>query len=152
MKSGGLLVYVNSNIPSKVLKIPDCPSDIQVIPVEINLKKQKWLVIEIYTPPSQCKNYFITELTKILDKCRGFYENTVILGDFNMQPTNQILKTFLEDNCFVNPIKSNTWFKPKPGNCIDLILTNKPKSFQNSGVMGTGVSDHHALYLLIFKN
>ena len=40
-KSGGLLVYVNSNIPSKVLKIPDCPSNIQVIPVEINLKKQK---------------------------------------------------------------------------------------------------------------
>ena len=40
-KSGGLPVYVNSNIPSKVLKIPDCPSDIQVVPVEINLKKQK---------------------------------------------------------------------------------------------------------------
>ena len=38
-KSGGLLVYVNSNITSKVLKIPDCPSNIQVIPVEINLKK-----------------------------------------------------------------------------------------------------------------
>ena len=91
-KSGGFLAYVNSNIPSKVLKIPDCPRDIQVIPVEINLKKRKWLVIAIYTPPSQCKNYFITELTKILDKCRGSYENTVILEDFNMQPTNQILK------------------------------------------------------------
>ena len=67
-KSGVLLVYVNSNISSKVLKIPDCPSDIQVIPVEVNLKKQKWLVIAIYIPPSQCKNYFIAELTKILDK------------------------------------------------------------------------------------
>ena len=40
-KGGGLLVYVNSKIPSKMLKIPDCPSDVQVIPVEINLKKQK---------------------------------------------------------------------------------------------------------------
>ena len=46
-KSGGLLVDVNSNIPSNMLKIPDCPNDIQVIPVEINLKKQKWLVIAI---------------------------------------------------------------------------------------------------------
>ena len=144
-KSGGLLVYVNSNIPSKVLKIPDCPSDIQVITVEINLKKQKWLVIAIYTPPSQCKNYFLTELTKILGKCRESYENTVILGDFNMQPTNQILKTFLDDNNFVNLIKSNTCFKSKPGSCIDLILTNKPKSSQNSVVMKTGVSDHDAL-------
>ena len=39
-----------------------------MIPVEINLKKQKWLVIAIYTPQSQRKNYFITELTKVLDK------------------------------------------------------------------------------------
>ena len=70
--------------------IHDCPSDIQGIPVEINLKKQRWLVIVTYTPPSQCKNYFRTELTRILDKCRGSYENTVILGDFDMQPTNQI--------------------------------------------------------------
>ena len=58
-----------------MLKSPDCPGDIQVIPAEINLKKQKWLVVIIYTPPSQCKNYFITELTKILDKYRGSYEN-----------------------------------------------------------------------------
>ena len=150
-KSGGLLVYVNSNNPSKVLKIPDCPSDIQVIPFEFNLKRQKWLAIAIYTPPSQCKNYFITELTKMLDKCRGSYENTAILGDFNMQPTNQILKPFLEDNTFVNLIKSNTRFKSKPGSCIDLILTKKPKRFQNSGVMETGVSDHHTLIFSFLK-
>ena len=149
-KSGGLLVYVNSNIPSKVLKIPDCPSDIQVIPVETNLKKQKWLVIAIYTPRSQCKNYFITKLTKILDKCRESYDNTVILGDFKMQPTNQMLKNFL-DNSFVNLVKSNTCVKSKPGSCIDLILTNKPKSFQNSGVMETGISDHHVLIFSFLK-
>ena len=83
-KNGALLVYVNSNIPSKVLKVDDCPSDIQVILVEINLKKQKWLVVAMYTPPSQCDNYFRTELTKILDKYIGSYENTVILGDYNM--------------------------------------------------------------------
>ena len=66
----------------------------------------------------------MTELTKILDKYRGSYENIVILGIFNMQPTNQILETFLEDNCFVNLIKSNTCFKSKPGSCIDLIVEN----------------------------
>ena len=151
-KSGGLLVYVNSNIPSKMLKIPDCPNDIQVIPVEINLKKQKWLVIAIYIPPSQCKNYSITELTKILDKCRESYENTVILGDFNMKPANQILETILEDNSSVNLIKFNTCFKSKPGSCIDLILTNRPKGFQNSGVMETGISDHHALIFSFLKS
>ena len=68
-----------------------------------------------------------------------------------MQPTNQILETFLEDNSFVNLIKSNTCFKSKPGSCIDLMLTNRPKSFQNSGVMETGISDHHALIFSFLK-
>ena len=36
--------------------------------VEINLKKQKWLDVATHRPPRQCKNYFITELTKILGK------------------------------------------------------------------------------------
>ena len=106
---------MNSNISSKVLKIPDCPIDIQVIPVEINLNKQKWLAIAIFTSPSQFKNYFITYLTKLLGKCKGSYETTVILGDFNIQPTSQILENCLENNSFVNLIKSNTCFKSKPG-------------------------------------
>ena len=74
-----------------------------------------------------------------------------LLGDFNMQPPNQILETFLEDNSFVNLIKSNICFNSKPGSCIDLILTNKPKSFQNIGVMETGISDHHALIFSFLK-
>ena len=42
--SGGLIVYLNSGIPSKMLKIPDFPSDIQVKHVEMNLKKKNcWL-------------------------------------------------------------------------------------------------------------
>ena len=61
-KSGGLRDYVNRDIPLKVLKIPDSPSDIQVIPSEINLKKQKWLAEAIYTPPSPCKNYFFNSI------------------------------------------------------------------------------------------
>ena len=58
---------------------------------------------------------------------------------------------FSEDNTFVNIIKSNTCFKSKPGSCVDLILTNKPKRFQNSGVMETGVSDHITLIFSFLK-
>ena len=118
-KSRGLLDYVNSNILSKVLQIPYCPSDVQVIPVEINLKKQNLLVATIDKPPSL---YFILEV--FYDR---IHQNTVILEDFNMEPINQILKTFLEDNGFTNLIKSNTCFKSTPGSYTDLILTNKPK-------------------------
>ena len=79
----------------------------------MNLKKQKWLVAAIYTPPSQCKSYFITELTKVLDKCRSNFENIVVLGDFNMEPTNPIMTTFMVDNDFINKSKSNTCYLNK---------------------------------------
>ena len=68
---------MNSYIPSKALQNPDCSSNIQVILVEINLKKQNWLVIAIYALPSQFKNYSITKLTKISDKCKGSYIKTL---------------------------------------------------------------------------
>ena len=87
------------------------PGHIQILPVEMNLKKPKWLVVAIYTSPSQCKSYFITELTKVLDKWRRNFENTAVLGDFNMEPTNQVMTIFIADNDFINLIKSNTRFK-----------------------------------------
>ena len=33
-RSGGLLVYVNGDIPSRMIFIRDCPSDIQILPVQ----------------------------------------------------------------------------------------------------------------------
>ena len=37
----GLLMYVNENIPSRQMKAHVIPDDIEIISVEINLKKQK---------------------------------------------------------------------------------------------------------------
>ena len=61
------------------------------------------------------------------------------------------LETFLEDSSFVNLIKCNPCSKSTPGNCIDLILTNKPKKSQNTRVMETGISNHHALIFSFLK-
>lgn len=47
-KSGGLLVYVKSSIPSLRLTCDVVCNSIQAIPFEINLRKEKWLVISIY--------------------------------------------------------------------------------------------------------
>ena len=87
----------------------------------------------------------------MLNKYGGNYENMVILEDFEVQPANEVLETFLEDSGFVNLMKSKTCFKSKAWNCIDLILTNNPKGFQNTGAMKTGVSNHHALIVSFLK-
>ena len=50
-KSGGLLVYIKSVIPSRKLSWADIYNSIQAFLFEINLRKEKWLVI--YRPPLQ---------------------------------------------------------------------------------------------------
>ena len=49
-------------------------------------------------------------------------------------------------------ISSPTCFKnPENPSCIDLILTNHPKSFQQSCTLETGLSDFHKLTITILK-
>ena len=49
-------------------------------------------------------------------------------------------------------IKTPTCFKSiNNPSCIDLILTNKPTSFQNSTVLETGLSDFHLLTVTVLK-
>ena len=49
-------------------------------------------------------------------------------------------------------IKEPTCFKSVDNlSCIDLVLTNHPKCFQNSGVYETGISDFHKLTFTVLK-
>ena len=49
-------------------------------------------------------------------------------------------------------IKQPTCFKnPENSSCIDLILTNKPRSFQNTCVIETGLSDFHRMTVSVLK-
>ena len=46
-----LLLFLNNDIPSKYLQNFHLPGDIQAIPLEINLKQSKLLIVSIYRPP-----------------------------------------------------------------------------------------------------
>ena len=50
---GGLIFYVNKQIPSKVLSLEPIPMDIELILLEFTVKNQRWLCVGIYRPPSQ---------------------------------------------------------------------------------------------------
>ena len=51
-----------------------------------------------------------------------------------------------------NIVKDKIYFKdPINPTCIDLIITNRPKSFQESKVMETGLSDFHKMSLTVMK-
>ena len=148
-QSGGLLVYIRSSIPSRQLSYGSICDSIQVIPFEINLRQEKWLMISIYRPPSQDSAFFIHSLTKIIDYFATKYDNHLIMGDFNMEPNNPMFKSFFDSNSHTNLIKTNTCSKGK-GSSIDFIPTNRKYSFKYTSSYETGLSDHpHMIYTML---
>ena len=83
-KSGGILVYVKSSIPSHCLCYEELFISILAIPFEINLRKEKWLLISIYCPPSQNSEYSLNFLTRMVDYFANTSDNHLTLGDFNL--------------------------------------------------------------------
>ena len=149
-QSCGLLVYVKGSISARVLTSFSTPADTQIIVFEINLRKEKWLFVGIYKPPSLNSQYFLDTLSDLLDFYSNHYDNKVILGDFNLKPTDSLIMTFLNEHDLINLIKNNTCFKGE-GSCIDLILTNRKFLFKNSTSFETGLSDHHHLIYSMLK-
>ena len=60
-------MYVNENIPSCNLKGHTIPDDVEIMCVEINLKKQKWILMGIYRPPNMNEMYFLDHLSRTID-------------------------------------------------------------------------------------
>ena len=74
------------------------------------------------------------------------------MGDFNAEPDDPTLKNFCQIYSCKNIVKDKTCFKnPINPTCIDLIITNRPKSFQESEVIETGLSDFHKMSLTVMK-
>ena len=80
------------------------------------------------------------------------YDNFVVLGDLNTEISNSFMEQFCASYNLKSLIKEPTCFKSVDNpSCIDLILTNHPKCFQNSGVYETGISDFHKLTFTVLK-
>ena len=151
---GGVLVYVKEDIPSKELPRYSLPDDIEGIFFEINLRKTKWLMFGSYHPPhkSQPDEYFLRHLERAMDKYLNFYTNFLLIGDFNMQEDETLLYDFLYQYEASNLVKDETCFKnPDNPSCIDLLITNKKGSFQNTSVFWTGLSDFHKMAVTVLK-
>ena len=150
-RSGGLLVYIKDHIISKQLTNFLIPKDIQIIPFEINLRKNKWLLISTYRPPTTSESYFIDNLNSLIDFYSREYDNILILGDLNMEISNRFLAPLLESHDLKSLNKKPTCYKSKQGKCIDHILTNRSRSFKFTNTFETGMSDHHLMIYTMFK-
>ena len=149
LNGGGILLYIKEDIPSSLLMIDDY---FEAFYVEINIRKRKWLIGCTYNPKSSLILTHLDQIGKNLDKYVLTYSNFLLLGDLNAEPTNPTVHDFCQVYSCKNLIHENTCFKnPQNPSCIDLMLTNMPKSFQSSLVLETGLSDFHKMTLTVMK-
>ena len=149
-KSGGLLVCVKQGLSAIHLTKFKLPVDIQIIPLELRLNSVKWLIISIYRPPKQDINYFLTWLSNLIDVHNS--ERCIVIGDFNMDPQNKLILSFMEMQQLQNLVNFKTCFKSSEGSCIDLILSNKKNCLQYTGSLDTDLSDYHRLIYTMLRS
>ena len=150
---GGILVYVREDIPGKELTKHTQPSDIEGIFLEINLRKTRWLLFACYHPPSQSDDYFFKNVGNSLDLNFQDYSKFLLVGDFNAVETEPCLSRFLNQYDSRSFGKASTCFKnPQNPSYIDLIITNSPKSFENTESIPTGLSDFHNMVVSVLKS
>ena len=148
---GGIILFVRENISCKIIKI-DSDADFERIFVEINLSKKKWLLCCSYNPHKSNITNHLENICKTLDKLSANYDNLILLGDFNVEHEEESIAEFLNLYNLKNLVKQNTCFKnPDKPTCIDLILTNCPRSFQNTDTFEIGLSDFHKLIFTVLK-
>ena len=79
------------------------------------------------------------------------YDNIFPAGDLNIdtgdksKDTNNYLCDFMDTFSLNNLIKVKTCYKSATGTILDIMLTNKMRSFQKTSNVTTGISEYHKL-------
>ena len=81
-RGGGVAVYIRCGWAVARLPVPDAASNIECLPVRIELpRKKKLTLITVYRPPHQDISEFDDALEVVLDNVPA--TNLMVLGDFN---------------------------------------------------------------------
>ena len=149
-KGGGILLYVREDIPSNLITVDISP--IESFYVELNLRNNKWLINCSYNPHKCLIGNHLDAVSKTLDLHSSTYDKIILLGDFNNEIDEQHMQSFYDNYSLKSLIRQPTCCKNfEKKTCIDLILTNMPRSFQSKCVIETGLSNFHLMTLAIIR-
>ena len=112
----------------------------------------KWLFSCSFNPDRENIENHLEILSKNLALSSSSYENLVIIGDFNLYVEEISMSGFCDTFGLKSLIKDATCYKNSENpSSIDVILTNNRRSFQNSCVIETGLSDFHRMVVSTMK-
>ena len=105
-----------------------------------------------YNPDKALIANHLAVLSKNIDIYITKYDNLQFLGAFNAGLEDASIKIFCFAYSLTSMIDKPTCYKnPEKPSCIDLILTNCPRSFQNSCVTEIGLSDFLKMITTVMK-
>ena len=147
---GGILLYVRYDISSGLQdKLQD---NTECLFIETDRRKKKLLFCCSYNPNKIDISKYLHCLNKGLDTYISQYDKIMLLGDFNVKSSDPVLNDFCNVYNLFSFVKESTCFKnPYNLSCIDLFLTNRPQSFQNTLTIETGISDFHKMVITVMK-
>ena len=125
--------------------------------LELVIAKKKWCIFFAYRPPDTNKTMLFNEIYITQNKILNKYDNILLVGDLNIDElkTGSDSSNHLSDAKTVfnltNLIKKPTCFKSQDGTLIDLMLTNRPRSFLKSQNFEIGLSDCDKLVVCILR-
>ena len=147
---GGLLLYVDANLQSKVIKLENLYEGLFV---EVLFDKQKWLIGCTYNPHVQHISEHLKHLQESLDRLSCKYDRLLLLGDLNCELNKKDLNEFCQNMNLKGLIDLPTCFKNiENPTCINHMLTNFPECFIEASTVETSISDFHKVIFAIFKN
>ena len=156
-KGGGLLLYIKKGTPCKRLRKFES-DDIETIVVELQIANIKWCVISLYRNEDVSPKSFLDTLSRSLDQMFDIYEHVIVIGDININsmdkssPKLKHLNDFCDSHDLSNLMKEQpTCFQSETPSSIDVILTNKTRSFMHTKSVVNGLSDHHSLVMTMFR-
>ena len=144
---GGMAAYIRSDIPFR--RRTDIEliigNAIESIAMEVHIRKEKWLFIGVYKPPSIPNADFVERMSKVLNSYQAEMRSTFLLGDvnINMASCPAFMTDFMELYGLSNMVNGHTCFKRSEGTSIDVILTDSPGRVSGTLNYDTGLSDFH---------
>ena len=154
---GGLMQFVRKGVVCNRVSALESHA-IEVICSDLMVSKKRWVIFSIYRPPDVSNlDLFFRELSSSLNSALDKYDNVIVMGDINIDthdvqhPGYTKLNSFIDVFGLSNLVKDKTCFTKGHSSSIDVLLTNKPRCFQNTTVFETGLSDFHGLVSTLMR-
>ena len=114
----------------------------ETICLEVTISKKKWCITFAYRPPyNSNKDGFLKELNKSPSNIARKHENVLVVGDLNIDilDKKRDSKNYLSYLCdtfsLSDLISEVTCIKSSVGSLIDVMLTNRPRSFHHTSLI-----------------